>query len=189
MKLPPATLLIIAMFGSFVVILAVMIAVFRPEPRSTRRLVSQTDPMMADTLKRVTPPEMDTLGRADTVKKSVETSPPVAASTKPKVPIPKTAEAGRRLYRDLERERKEMAALRIGMERRLKEAQKDHTQKLAQLARRCGPLEPGEAVQILTDLRDPDIATVLRHMKSDRAAPIMALLKRLGRENAINLKK
>lgn len=184
MKLPPATLLIIAMFGSFVIILAIMIAIFRPES-PPRRLVKQTRAMPVDTLKHEPKPTVDTLSLADTVRQTPETLPPRAASRQTKAPIPRTAEEGRRLYRELEREQKEMAALRADMERRLKKAQREQVQHLAQLARRCEPLEPGEAVQILIGLRDADIATVLRHMKPEKAAPIMALLKRLGREKAI----
>ena len=56
------------------------------------------------------------------------------------------------------------------------------------MARWCEPLEPGEAVQLLQKLDDETIARVLRRMNNEKALPIAALLKRLGREKAIALK-
>ena len=96
--------------------------------------------------------------------------------------MPPGAVANQKLYRELQREKKEMAQLKADMQRRLKEALKTHDRKLAQLARRCEPLDPGEAAQVLMALSDKDITAVLKQMKPDKTAPIIELLKRNGRK-------
>ena len=80
-----------------------------------------------------------------------------------------------------------MALLRTEMERRLKEQSARQSRALAQLAKECEKLEPGEAVQILQKLDDASLAEVLRRIGREKALKIAALLKRLGREKAISL--
>ena len=182
MKLNPATLLIVIMFGSFVIILGVMIAIFRPEPprqrpKTTKTLVAKQVPINPDTLFQ----QSDTLTTTET-KEVSKTSPkpkPVSPQTSP------TAQASRQVYQELEKEQKELAQLRKDLERRLKSTLAEHDQKLKQLARRCEPLEPGEAVQVLLPLPDADLATVISHMQPAKAMPIITLLKRNGRDNAV----
>jgi len=179
MKLNPATLLILIMFGSFVIILGVMIAIFRPEPTRQRlettktRVIKQTTVTRPDTIaQQIT--QKDTLAppkETQTVVKTTQKPKPVSPQTSP------TAQTSSQAYRQLQQEQKEMALLRKELEQ---------GQKLKQLARRCEPLEPGEAVQILLPLTDTDLATVISYMQSAKAAPIITLLKRNGREKAIS---
>lgn len=191
MKLNPATLLILIMFGSFVIILSIMIAIFRPEPTRYRsattktRVTKQTPAKPLDTTLQQTV-KKDTLTAPNKTKTSIpKTSKPkpVSPSTSP------TAQASRQVYRQLEQEQKEMAQLRKEFEQKLKIALKEQDQKLKQLARRCEPLEPGEAVQVLLPLSDTDLTKVLNHMQPNKATPIIALLKRNGREKAIPKRK
>lgn len=182
----PATLLVIAMFGSFAVILGLMIAIFQPEGPVRQPVGQVSAPHHEQPVREVpqpasVPPETTRL----------ETPPVVAASphVEPRrqpPPISQSAEDSRRLYRELEREKEEMAKLRADLEKRLKTALSEHENKLRQLARRCEPLEAGEAAQILIDLSDSDLKQVLRFMHPDKAAPVMALLNRLGRERAVS---
>jgi len=176
-------LLITFMFGSFVIILGIMIAIFRPEPvvrtPAKARAREQVLVMLSDTTAQqatqkdsIRPKEEDRIAKKTKAK-------PVSPQTSP------TTNASSKVYHQLRQEQKEMAQLRIDLEKRLNAALKDHSQKLKQLARRCEPLEPGEAVQILLPLSDADIATVLGHMQPARAIPVIALLKRNGRDKAI----
>jgi exonuclease VII large subunit len=182
MKFNPATLLIVIMFGSFVIILGVMIAIFRPEPprqrpKTTKTVVTQQVAIAPDTLNH----PKDTLLTNET-KEVAKTSPkpkPVSPQTSP------TAQASRQVYQELEKEQKELAQLRKDLEKRLKLTLEEHNQKLKQLARRCEPLEPGEAMQVLLPLPDADLATVISHMQPAKALPIITLLKRNGRDQAI----
>jgi flagellar motility protein MotE (MotC chaperone) len=188
MKLNPATLLILIMFGSFVIILGVMIAIFRPEPTRQRlettktRVIKQTTVTRPDTIaQQIT--QKDTLAppkETQTVVKTTQKLKPVSPQTSP------TAQTSSQAYRQLQQEQKEMALLRKELEKSLKLALTEQGQKLKQLARRCEPLEPGEAVQILLPLTDTDLATVISYMQSAKAAPIITLLKRNGREKAIS---
>lgn len=180
----PATLLVLAMFGSFAVILGLMIVIFQPE-RPVRRpaapvpalrqgqpIVAQPAPASPETARIETPP--------------VSVASPQTAPRKQPQPIPKSAEDSRRVYRELEREKEEMARTKADLEKRLKDALTAQENRLRQLARRCEPLEPGEAAQILMDLSDGDLTRVLRHMNPDKAAPVIALLRRQGREQAVS---
>ena len=184
MKLNPATFLVIVMFGSFVIILGVMIAIFRPEParqrpKATKALVKkQITTINPDTItSQVT--QKDTLISPKETQKTTSKPKPVSPETSP------TANASRRMYRQLEIEQKELAQQRADLEKQLKSALTTHQEKLKQLARRCEPLESGEAVQILLPLSDADLATTLGHMQPAKATPIIALLKRNGREKAV----
>lgn len=188
MKLNPATLLVLIMFGSFVIILGVMIAIFRPEPSRTR--VERKTPVHTQQPAPRLEPDSTQIQvvQKDTANTPAETKTAPTASSKPKPITPQTsvtAQASRQIYRQLEQEQKEMAKLRVDIQKRLNSALEDHNQKLKQLARRCEPLEPGEALLILQPLSDNDLATVLSHMQPAKAAPIIALLKRNGRDKAI----
>ena len=143
--------------------------------------------------KKQTPPDTQATSKPQEEAKTTittqqtETQTPSTTSSKVKTPkktpaLPPSAAANQKLYRELQREQKEMSQLKADMQRRLKEALKEHDRKLTQLARRCEPLEPGEAVQILMDLSDDDIAIVLKHMQPDKNVPIIELLKRNGRK-------
>ncbi|MBT3602666.1 MAG: hypothetical protein HN521_06315 [Candidatus Latescibacteria bacterium] len=191
MKLNPATLLIIIMFGSFVIILSVMIAIFRPEPTRQRTATIKTR-----VTKQITATRLDTLipkiTQKDTLTLPQETKTVATKTPKPKPISPSTsptAQASRQVYRQLEQEQKEMAQLRKELETNLKTALKEQDQKLKQLARRCEPLEAGEAVQVLLPLSDTDLAKALSYMKPDKTPPIITLLKRNGREKAIQKMK
>ena len=196
MRLSPATLLVVVMFGSFAVILATMVLVFAPEPsrrppRPGKRALDQTtarggtrtatEPARADT---GAVPALQTA--AGSVAKAVEPAPSEApAVAKEAAPKPPPGgEAERQLHRKLKQERKEMALLRDEMKRRLEEQLANRKQKLAQLAAQCEKLEPGEAAQILLSLDDDELAEVLRRVERDAALKIAALLERLGRQSA-----
>ena len=160
MKLNPTTLLILAMFGSFALILGTMVAIFRPDskPIHRRSVVRVISPKESLQQSKQAPPDTQaaskpqkTEAKTTLAAQQTETQTPSATSSKPKTPkqtpvLPPGAAASRQLYHDLQREQKEMAQLKADMQRRLKEALIEHDRKLAQLARRCEPLEPGEAV-------------------------------------------
>jgi hypothetical protein len=188
MKLNPATLLVLVMFGSFVVILGVMIAIFRPEPARVRPDATRTrfaQPIgiaKPDTAALESAEKSPGLSekKPEATVKPTEKIKPVSPETSP------TARASGQVYRQLEQEQKEMAQLRADLKKRLDTALSEQSEKLKQLARRCEPLEPGESVQILMPLSDEDLAAVLRYMQSSKALPIIALLKRNGREKALS---
>lgn len=180
----PATLLVLAMFGSFAVILGLMIAIFRPEHpvhRSGAQVPRQGQPIGQMAQPVPVPPET---ARVETAPVAAA-SPQTAARGQPQ-PIPQSVADSRRLYRELEREKEEMAKTKADLEKRLKDALAEQENRLRQLARRCEPLEPGEAAQILMDLSDGDLVRVLRHMNPEKAAPVIALLRRQGREQAVS---
>ena len=81
-------------------------------------------------------------------------------------------------------EKKEMTALRMEMERRLKDQVAAREQKIAQLARNCQKLEPGEAASILLELDDNSVSDVFGHMDKGAALKIAAILDKLGRKGA-----
>jgi len=182
MKLHPTTLLILAMFGSFALILGTMVVIFRADPKPARQRPAKQIVTRQDTVKQPVKVASDTQITAAKPRKP-ETRP-APAKPNPLITSPKLVPdaASQRDYRALQREKKEMEQLRTDMEQRLKQALEDHKRKLSQLARRCEPLEPGEAVEILMTLSDDDIAVVIRQMKPDKTAPIIELLKRNGRK-------
>lgn len=191
MKLNPATLLILIMFGSFVIILSIMIAIFRPEPTRHRSATTKTRVTQQITTQRPDT-QIPKITQKDTPTPPKETKTTASEAPKPKPISPSTsptAQASRQIYRQLEQEQKEMAQLRKELQQNLKTALREQDQKLKQLARRCEPLESGEAVQVLLPLSDTDLAKVLSYMKPDKVTPIITLLKRNGREKAIQKMK
>jgi flagellar motility protein MotE (MotC chaperone) len=184
MKPNPTTLLIIAMFGSFVLILGAMVVIFRPATKPTRQRPTAQPVAKRDTLLQPIKTSQDTQTVASKPQPSETKSTPGGSfKSNALITSPKVTQdvASLKLYRELKQEQKEMVQLRADMELRLKQALADHKRKLTQLARRCEPLEPGEAAQILMTLSDEDIASVLKQMKPDKTAPIIELLKRNGR--------
>ena len=187
MKLSPATLLILTMFGSFAVILTAMIALFRPEPGPVPRRFGPVQPPAERPTARVDSGSLNPASQTVPEPSGVKEPQPQPEKSPP-LPVPsRTPSADRRLQRELERERKEMALLKADMEKRLKRQLALRDRKLTQLARRCEGLQPGEAAQILLELEDETLAEVLRRMNRNHALPISALLKRLGREKAVSV--
>ena len=185
MKPNPTTLLIIAMFGSFVLILGAMVVIFRPDPTPRRRrpakqvVIPKKSEQQPIQVTQDTPVAVSKPPKIETTTKPAVSSKPNPLVTSPSVT---QSPASQKLYRELQQEQKEMVQLRTDMELRLKQALADHKRKLSQLARRCEPLEPGEAAQILMSLSDEDLASVIKQMKPDKTAPIIELLKRNGRK-------
>ncbi len=185
MKPSPATLLILTMFGSFAVILTAMIVLFRTEPGPAPRRTGPVRPPTERPASRVDSGSLN-LASQTVPEPSGKQEPQRRLEKPPPPPVPSRApSADRRLQKELERERKEMALLKTDMEKRLKRQLALRERKLTQFARQCEGLEPGEAAQILLELDDETLAEILRRMNRNRALPISALLKRLGREKAI----
>jgi flagellar motility protein MotE (MotC chaperone) len=180
MKLSKATYLILILFGSFGVVLAVMIILLRP---ARNVIVSRSAPEVAaprDSLTEESKP--DSFGTDSTTFEGIRTR----IDEKKKIPIPSAkrpavSAEGRRFQKKLQQEKKEMTALRMEMERRLKDQVAAREQKIAQLARNCQKLEPGEAAGILLELDDHTVSDVLGKMDKDAALKITAILARLGR--------
>lgn len=184
MKLSPATLLVLTMFGSFVVVLGAMVIILRPAPKSTRPKTVQTQTTKARhdsiaTSQTTQPADPDTTQVRTEEKKPVPKPPPRTVSES------RSQETARQAYQEIQQMRKNMARQKADLQKRLKSQIGQQKKKIAQLARWCEPLEPGEAVLLLEKLDDETIASVLRLMKREKALPIAALLKRLGREKAI----
>ncbi len=183
------------MFGSFAVILATMVLVFAPgpsrRPHRTEQGASGQKALRSPTRQPLETARADStavptrqvahtaMGAVDPVPSQV---PELAKKTAPEQT--QGGEAERQLHRKLKQERKEMALLRDEMRRRLEEQLTNRKQKFAQLALQCEKLEPGEAVQVLLNLDDDELAEVLRRIERDTALKIAALLERLGRESA-----
>ncbi|MCZ6635745.1 MAG: hypothetical protein O7G87_20295 [bacterium] len=184
MKLSPATLLVLTMFGSFVVVLGALVIILRPASKSTRPKTVQT---------QTTKAKRDSIVTGQTAQPAGPEITQVRAEEKKSAPEPpqktvsefRSYETGRQAYREIQQMRKDMARQKSDLEKRLKSQIAQQKKKIAQMARWCEPLEPGEAVLLLEKLDDETIASVLRRMKREKALPIAALLKRLGREKAI----
>ena len=191
MKTAPATFVILVMFGSFVVILAAVVVVFRPDPQPTRVRPGpdRTKPAQSVVARadsgglRTTAPggreeESPSAGRVRAE------SPPTSAAPRPPRAVPMTglSVSGKRLQKELRQEQKEMALLKSEMERRLAEQLAIRKRKLSQLAEKCEQLETGEAAQVLLKLDDETVSEVLRRMDPKASLKILALLRDLGRE-------
>ena len=188
MKLSQATFLILALFGSFGVVLAAMIFFLRPEnnPVTTRPKPDSIPRKVAEPQE----PVPDT-PRSDSTASKGEDSQPAENRKKiltPAAPRPAVSAEGRRFQAKLQQEKKEMTALRKEMERRLKDQVAAREKKIAMLARNCAKLEPGEAAGILLKLDDGTVADVLHHMDKNAALKIAAILERLGRKGALLIK-
>ena len=170
------------MFASFGVILALMILIFRPEPRPRRKPVQPEKPVPA-------PEEKLALPLKDPIRFAGVDSLPKDEPAKPvSRPKRRAPESERQLQRELERELKEISLLRSEMQKRLNNERKTRKDKLAKLAHQCETLEPGEAVQILISLDGQTIGEILNLMNRDKALQVATLLQRLGREESIALK-
>lgn len=214
MKLGPAGFLILTMFGSFAVIIAAMIVLFRPDtgtpgsgavPSRTQRRQALSGPEQTPVSAKPAAPRRsestsprpaapDTAGpgarSADRVGRTQaepprDPAPPVQSVWPP--PRQQPAPHGK-VYWKLQRERKEMALLKAEMRKRLKEQLADRERKLARLARECEQLKPGESAQILQQLDDESLSQVLERMEAQKALKVAALLKRLGREVAASIR-
>ncbi|MDP6042164.1 MAG: hypothetical protein QGG64_26685, partial [Candidatus Latescibacteria bacterium] len=98
MKLNPTTLLILAMFGSFALILGAMVVIFRPDPKPVRRRPVR---QVLDTTTQVRQTSPDT--PATSISQQPETQTPSETSSKPKTPkqppvMPPGAVANQKLY-------------------------------------------------------------------------------------------
>ena len=205
MNFRTATLLVLGMFGSFVIVITTMMFLFwSPEPKTETEqarpesVVPPPEMTSPDPVQAKTVPSSDDPGKVD--------RPEGPESGIVSIPTPRTESAipepvgvpartavlvrppGRITQKNLEIEQGEMKLLRAEMERRLKEQSLNREKKMDQLARRCENLEAGEAVQVLTILEDKHLGEVLKRMSREKALPIAALLERLGRGNAISLK-
>ena len=190
MRPSPATLLIATMFGSFAIVLAVMIILFHPGPRTAarrsatieaqKRSVPPVEPARQDSVISVSASPIQT--STGSVATSAEEPPNVKsppAAPRP-APVP-----GRRIRKRLEQDQKELALLRIEMQRRLEEHLATRERKLDMFVGRCKKLEPGEAAEILELLGDDEIAEVLGRLDRETALKIAAFLKILGREDPV----
>ena len=77
-----------------------------------------------------------------------------------------------------------MRLLKAEMQKRLRAHVAANNDKLKKLARNCAVLPSGEAAQLLAELDDKTIVTVLRRMDRQAALGIAAVLQRLGRHGA-----
>ena len=181
MKLSKATYLILILFGSFGVVLAVMIFLLRP---ARNVIVSRSDPdVTAPWVSLTEESKPGSFGTDSTTFEGIRTR---IDEKKKKIPIPSAkrpgvSAEGRRFQKKLQQEKKEMTALRMEMERRLKDQVAAREQKIAQLARNCQKLEPGEAAGILLELDDHTVSDVLGKMDKDAALKITTILAKLGR--------
>ena len=196
MKPGPATVIVLGMFGSFAVVLAAMIVLTR-SGREGKRPVPTISPPEASEQPTRTPVREDaglapgapsTNDRASEAAASAPAAPPAAEPAAPR-PVPRRGAtslppAGRELQRKLEQEQKEVRLLKAEMEKRLRAQVAANKDKLNELARNCAVLPPGEAAQLLAELDDKTIVTVLRRMDRQAALGIAAVLQRLGRHSA-----
>jgi hypothetical protein len=206
MNFRTATLLVLGMFGSFVIVITTMVFLFwSPEPKTKteqvrhQSLVHPPEVTSPDPVQAESAPSSEDSEQVDRPGEMPEAETgsipsPVSESARPE-PVGVRAPTavlvrppGRITQKNLEIEQGEMKLLRAEMERRLKEQSLNREKKMDQLARRCENLEAGEAVQILTVLEDKHLGEVLKRMTREKALPIAALLERLGRGNAISLK-
>ncbi len=190
MKTAPATFVILVMFGSFVVILAAVVVVFRPDPQPARvkpgpGRTKSAQPVIA----RADSGGLKTAAQGGQEKENppvdrvrAESPPPSPAPQPPRaVPMTGLSVSGKRLQKELRQEQKEMALLKSEMERRLAEQLAIRKRKLSQLADRCEQLETGEAAQVLLKLDDETVSEVLRRMDPKASLKVLALLRDLGR--------
>ena len=206
MNFRTATLLVLGMFGSFVIVITTMVFLFwSPEPKTKteqvrpQSLVHPPEVTSPNPVQAESAPSSEDSEQVDRPGEMPEAETgsipsPVTESARPE-PVGVRAPTavlvrplGRITQKNLEIEQSEMKLLRAEMERRLKEQSLNREKKMDQLARRCENLEAGEAVQILTVLEDKHLGEVLKRMTREKALPIAALLERLGRGNAISLK-
>jgi len=167
----PATIVILTMFGSFAIILATMIILFRPDPIQIRS---------------ANPPSEKLVMKKNPVSRTsqtiIEPSEKKVPQHQLKNPSSKVSSINARLQRKLEQEHREITLLKITLENRLKNKIALRTRKLTQFARQCENLEPGEAAQLLLELDDETLADVLQRINRNRALSILILLKQLGRK-------
>ena len=180
MKLSQATFLILALFGSFGVVLAAMIFFLRPVSETTRKPnAAVVSPRLIEEAVEATEiPPRDTssqAGNSDIVQVPEPKATPVS-------PPPPVSTESRRFQQKLQQEKKEMGSLRLEMERRLKSQVAARKKKITLLARNCQKLEPGEAAGILLELDDKTIADVLGRMDKNAALKITAILDQLDRK-------
>jgi hypothetical protein len=206
MNFRTATLLVLGMFGSFVIVITTMMFLFwSPEPKTETEQarpeslvpppeVTSPDPVQAESVPSSDDPEKVDRPEGIVEAETVSIPSPATELARPEpvgMPAPTPVlvrPPGRITQKNLEIEQGEMKLLRAEMERRLKEQSLNREKKMDQLARRCENLEAGEAVQVLTILEDKHLGEVLKRMSREKALPIAALLERLGRGNAISLK-
>jgi hypothetical protein len=197
MRLGPATTIVLAMFGSFAIVLTAMIVLMRPsQPRRQAAQVQRPEPKGDNAGSPATGPARATAGSSAIADEPVDTAAsdpqparePEPTTTprhaSPRGATPKPPAAGRELQRKLEQEQKEMRLLRAEMERRLRKQIAEREAKLDRLAGSCAELPPGEAAQALKELDDRTIAAVLKRMDREAALKIAAVLQRLGRKDA-----
>jgi hypothetical protein len=216
MNFRTATLLVLGMFGSFAVVITTMLVLFWHPDENRAAENARKHPEVA--LKRgenpghatsapnapAVKPESQSDGQAEPMSQPAEESPPdvsqttlVSAPATSNQPAETTSaqmaavakpSAGHTVQKTLQVELEEMKLLREEMERRLQAHVDMRARKLDQLAKQCGNLQAGEAVQILVAYDDTLIQGVLEKMEREKAIQIAALLKRLGRGNAISIK-
>jgi len=204
MNFRTATLLVLGMFGSFMVVVTIMIFLFwSPSRKKTIRKPVETSaekqpPSVIHVPNVVTAGTSDPTSAAEATTRRVErvgqteerpeTPEPEPNTQTAAPPKPSRPPGGHVAQRNVQLEQDEMKLLREAMERRLKARMLTRERKLGQLARRCEALEAGEAVQILVALGDSDLGQVLERMDRAKALQVAALLDRLGRGKAISLK-
>ena len=196
MKASPATMLILAMFASFAIILAVMVALLRSgKPRRATPPRKQVVAEQALPVKRLwepdsVPPLATQKGETGhTQQDTARPEPPGKVQELPRR-VPVSAAAGGKVQRKLEQELREMQLLRRAMKKRLDDqlalkSKLESDERLEKLARLCDLMEPGEALRILIEsgLDDQTIGHVLKQMNREQALRVAALLKSLGRDS------
>jgi hypothetical protein len=179
MKLSQATILILALFGSFGVVLAAMIFFLRPVSETVRK---PSDPLVSPQIvEEVVVATEISANDTSSHTGSSEISNQMPKATPVSQPPPVSTESIR-FQKKLQQEKKEMGSLRLEMERRLKSQIAARKKKITLLARNCQKLGPGEAAGILLELDNETIADVLGHMDKNAAIKISAILGQLGRK-------
>ncbi|HAA78568.1 TPA: hypothetical protein DCE37_26005 [Candidatus Latescibacteria bacterium] len=208
MNFRTATLVVLGMFGSFAVVITAMILLFWSPKANKAALQTQESAIAAAPeipLPEVAESPPDRAPEPPVVVPEPEppqSAPEQVAPARVPEPSPKaknidvgkqapakpTRAPGRATQKNLQVEQDEMKLLKAEMQRRLNRRIQMRERKLDQLARQCGNLTAGEAVQILVELDDTDLKHVLERMDREQAVQIAALLTRLGRSDAISIK-
>ncbi len=183
-----ASLLIATMFGSFSIVLAVMIVLFHPGPKTSARKSVEAEKRSAHP---VDPGRKDSVISSSASPVQISTdSVLVPAKAPPKVktvpPPPRPAPvAGRRLLRALQQELRALDLHKAEAQRDLNKEVASQEKILSQYVTVCKEREPGEAAALLLELNDDQLAEVLGQLNREKAVKIAAFLRILGREEPV----
>ncbi len=181
-----ASLLIATMFGSFAIVLAIMIVLYHPGPQTSarksveaeKRSAHLVDPGRQDSVISSSPVQIS----ADSVLVPAEAPPKVNAVPPPPRPAPV---AGRRLLKALQQELRALDLHKAETQRDLNKELASQENILSQYVTVCKEREPGEAAALLLELDDDQLAEVLGQLNREKAVKIAAFLRILGREEPV----